>query len=61
MESFCLKKKIKFKLNFNMIGKFIKYKCNVYDYLYIFDGILGKCVLFSNFNWGFDNFWEYDC
>lgn len=44
-----------------MIDKFIKYKCNVYDYLFIFDGILGKCVLFSNFNWGFDNFLEYDC
>lgn len=46
----------KFKLNLNMIGKSIKHKCNVYDHSYIFDGILGKCVPFSNSKRGFDNF-----
>lgn len=49
-------KKIKFKLNLNMIDKSIKHKCNVYDHSYIFDGILGKCVPFSNSKRGFDNF-----
>lgn len=46
----------KFKLNLNMIDKSIKHKCNVYDHSYIFDGILGKCVPFSNSKRGFDNF-----
>lgn len=44
-----------------MIDKCIKLKCNAYDHSYIFDGILGKCVPFSNSNRGFDNFLEYDC